>query len=193
VKAKIDSALLQKYIGKYFDEKQWLLATITQENDHLVFEAPYQDKFEIYPSSDTSFFATIADIKFLFSKSANGKTEKVTIIQDGQKFPLAYKGTNVFTQKAAQLNQYVGDFYSEEINAMYPVIFKDNKLFVKFPQSLAGFCKGDPLAELIAEYADYFATPLGGFQFTRNNKNEIAGFILRDVGRVRNLEFLKVK
>ncbi len=192
-KATIDSTMLQAYVGNYFDEKQWLLASITKENDHLIFEAPYQDKFEMYPSSDSSFFVTFADMKLIFSKDAKGKTKKLTIIQDGQKFPLTYLGTNVLINNAAQLKQYAGDFYSEEIDATYSVICKDNKLFIKFPQSLAGFCKGNPEAELIAEYADYFATPLGGFQFTRNSENEISGFILKDVGRVRNLVFNKVK
>ena len=191
VKKVIDTTVLQKYVGKYFDEKQWLMVTITKENDHLFFDAPYQDKFELYPLSDSSFFVTFADMKLIFSKDSKGKTEKLTIIQDGQKIPLTYMGTNIVPQKEAQLSQYAADFYSEEINATYPVIFKDNKLFVKFPQSLSGFCKGNPEAELVSEYADYFATPLGGFQFTRNSKNEIAGFILRDVGRVRNLVFRK--
>lgn len=192
-KVMVDSSVLQSYAGKYFDEKQWLLATITKETDHLVFEAPYQDKFEIYPSSDTSFFVTFADLKFIFSKNTKGETAKVTIIQDGQKFPLKYLGTEVLPLKAEQLSQYAGEFYSVEINASYPVLFKGNKLYVKFPQSLAQFCKGNPEAELISEHADYFASPVSSFQFTRNAQNEISGLILKDVGRVRNLVFSKVK
>jgi CubicO group peptidase (beta-lactamase class C family) len=189
----IGSAVLQTYVGKYFDENLWLQATITKEADHLVFAAPYQDKFEIYPSSDTSFFVTFADLKFIFSKDSKGGTAKVTIIQGGQKFPLKYLGTDVFPLKAERLSRYAGDFYSEEINATYPVLLKDNKLYVKFPQSLAQYCNNNPEAELISEYADYFASPVSSFQFTRNTQNEISGFILKDVGRVRNLVFSKVK
>jgi CubicO group peptidase (beta-lactamase class C family) len=192
-KAMVDTAVLEKYTGKYLDTKQGLVATISQEADHLVFQAPYQDKFGIYPSSDSSFFATIADIKFIFNKDSKGATAKLTIMQDGQKFPMTYLGTNVFPLKAEQLSKYAGEFYSEEINATYPVLFKDNKLYVKFPQSLARFCKDNPEAELLSEYADYFASPVCGFQFTRNAANEISGFILKDVGRVRNLVFSKVK
>jgi CubicO group peptidase (beta-lactamase class C family) len=191
-KVNVDSAVLQTKIGKYFDEKQWLIATIAKEADHLVFEAPYQDKFAIYPSSDTSFFANVADLKFIFSKNPKGETSKVTIIQEGQKFPLRYLGTKVFPLKAEQLSHYAGDFYSDEINVTYPVIFKDNKLYVKFPKSLARFCKDNPETELISEYADYFATPVGGIQFSRNAQNEISGFIIKDVGRVRNLHFSKI-
>ncbi len=192
-KVMVDSNVLKTYVGNYFDENLWFEATITKEADHLVFEAPYQDKFEIYPSSDTSFFVTFADLKFIFSKNAKGETAKVTIIQDGQKFPLKYLGTDVLPLKAEQLSQYAGEFYSEEINASYPVLFKENKLYVKFPQSLAQFCKGNPEAKLISEHADYFASPVSSFQFIRNTQNEISGFILKDVGRVRNLVFSKVK
>jgi len=192
-KAMVDSYVLQTYVGKYFDENRWLEATITKETDHLVFDGPYQDKFEIYPSSDTSFFATVADLKFIFSKDAKGETAKVIIVQGDQKFPLAYLGTNVFLLKTEQLSQYEGKFYCEEINATYPILFKDNKLYVKFPQSLAPFCKNSVEAELISEYADYFASPVSGFHFTRNVQNEISGFIIKDVGRVRNLVFSRVK
>jgi len=189
----IDSAILQTYVGKYFDENLWLQVTITKEADHLVFEAPYQDKLEIYPSSDSSSFVPFADLKFIFNKNSKGKTAKVTIIQSGQKFPLKYLGTDVFPLKAEQLSQYVGEFYSKEINATYPVLLKDNKLFVKFPQSLAQYCNNNPEAELISEHADYFASPVSSFQFTRNAQNDISGFILKDVGRVRNLVFSKIK
>ena len=192
-KTIIDFAVFQRYVGKYFDENRWLEATITKEADHLAFNGPYQDRIEIYPSSDTSFFATIADLKFIFSKNAKGETAKVTIVQGDQKFPLDYLGTNVFPIKTEQLSQYAGEFYCGEINATYPVIFTDNKLYVKFPQSLAQFCNNNPEAELISEHADYFASPVSGFHFTRNARNEISGFIIKDVGRVRNLVFSKIK
>jgi len=192
-KAMVDSSVLQTYVGKYFDEKQWLIATITKEADHLVFEAPYQDKLELYPSSDTSFFATVADLKFIFSKDAKGETAKVIIVQGDQKYSLTYLGTSVSPLKTEQLSQYAGEFYCEEINATYPVLFENNKLYVKFPQSLAPFCKNNIVAELISENTDYFASPVSGFHFARNAQNEISGFIIKDVGRVRNLVFSKVK
>jgi len=193
-KVKVDSSVLQKYAGKYFDEKYWFETTITKDGDHLVFDAPYQGRFELYASSDTSFFVTFTDdLKFIFSKDVKGEIAKATIIQGNQKFYLTYLGTNVFPLKAEQLSQYAGDFYCEEIDVTYPVLFKDNKLYVKFPESTAQFCKTKVESELISEHADYFASPVSGFQFTRNTKNEISGFIIKDVGRVRNLVFSKVK
>lgn len=192
-KVKVDSSVLQKYVGKYFDEINWMEVTITKEGDHLVFDAPYQGRFEIYPSSDTSFFVTFADLKFIFIKDDKGEITKAAIIQGNQKFYLTYLGTNVIPLKAEQLSIYAGDFYCEEIDVTYPVLFKDNKLYVKFPEPTAQFCKIEVESELIPEHADYFASPISSFQFTRNTKNEISGFIIKDVGRVRNLVFSKVK
>ncbi len=192
-KVKIDSSVLQTYAGKYFNENYWFESTITREGDHLVYDAPYQGRFEIYPLSDTSFFATIADIKFIFSKKGKGEIAKASIIQGNQKFYLTYLGTNVFPLKAEQLNQFAGDYYCKEIDVTYPVIFKDNKLYVKFPESTAQFFKIKAESELISEHADSFASPVGGFQFTRNTKNEISGFIIKNVAQVRNLLFTKTK
>ena len=190
-KTKIDSSVLLKYEGRYFDENYWFEATITREGDHLVFDVPYQGRFEIYPSSDTSFFATVADVKFIFSNNNKGEISKATIIQGDQKFYLTYLGQQVIPINAGQLNQYAGDYYSREIDVTYPVIFKDNKLYVKFPEATAQFCNIKVESELISAHGDYFATPVSGIQFTRNAENEISGFIIKNVGRVRNLIFIK--
>ena len=192
-KANVDSSVLKSYVGKYFDEKYWFEASITREGDHLVFDAPYQGKFEIYPLSDTSFFATVADIKFIFHKDAKGEITKATIVQGNQKFYITYLGTNSYPLNAEKLSQYVGDYYCEDINVTYPVLFKDNKLYIRFPESTAQFYKINVESEFISEHADYFASPVSAVQFTRNPANEVSGFIIRDVGRARNLVFDKVK
>ena len=193
-KVKVDSSMLQKYAGKYLDNNNGFEATISRDGDHLVFEAPYQGKIEMYPSSDSSFFVTFTDdLRFIFSKDEKGEVKKATIIQRNQKYYLTYLGTDVFPLKEEQLNQYVGDYYCEEINVTYPVFFKDNKLYVKFPESTAEFCGVKVESELISEHGDYFASPVSGFQFTRDTRNEVSGFILKNVGRVRNLVFIKIK
>jgi CubicO group peptidase (beta-lactamase class C family) len=192
-KTKVDSSVLKLYAGKYFDEKAGIGATITTDSDHLIFNTLYNGKFEIYPSSDSIFFVTFADLKVIFSKNVKGEVLKTTIIQDKQKINLTYLGTNVVPLKAEQLSQYSGDYFCEEINVTYPVLFKDSKLYIKFPESTAKFCKTKVESELISEHADNFASPVSGIQFTRDTNNEISGFIIKDLGRVRNLAFVLLK
>lgn len=155
--------------------------------------SPYQDSIEIYPSSDTSFFVTFADLKFVFSKNGKEEIAKLTVIDGDQKYNLTYLGANVFPLETEQLSQYAGNYYCQEINVTYPVLIKENKLYVKFPEFTAQWINVKVESELIYEHADYFASPISGFQFTRNSKNEISGFIIKDIARVRNLVFSKVK
>ena len=192
-KTEVDSAILQKYAGKYFDKNLWMDATITLESNKLIFTAPYAGSFEIYPSSDSSFFVTFTDLKFIFSRDDKGEVTKATLIQGDQIIRLTYLGKNVFPLNSEALSQYAGNYFCEEIDVTYPVLFKDNKLYIRFPESTAQFCNSKVESELISEYADYFATPVRGLRFTRNTKNEISGFIIRDIGRVRNLVFSKTE
>ncbi|OFY66221.1 MAG: hypothetical protein A2V64_01870 [Bacteroidetes bacterium RBG_13_43_22] len=192
-KANVDTALLQKYAGKYLDKSYGFIVTITADSDHLVFEAPYQGRFEIYPSSDSLFHVTFADLKLLFRRNNKGEVAGAAIIQGDQKFDLTYLGTDIYPLKAEQLSEYAGDYYSEEIDVTYPVTFKDNKLYIKLPESTAQFCRVNAESELVSECDDYFASPVSGIEFTRNTENEITGFIIINIGRVRNLVFGKVK
>ncbi len=192
-KADIDSSLLQICTGKYFDNAYWIEVTITREGDHLIFEAPYQGRFELFPSSDTSFFVTFADLQVVFSKNDKGEITKGAILQGDDKFELTYLGTDTYHPAGEQLAQYAGDFYCEDIDVTYPVLLKDNKLYIILPESTAEFCHTKVESELIPEHDDYFASPVSGIRFTRNAGNEVTGFILKNVGRVRNLVFSKIK
>jgi CubicO group peptidase (beta-lactamase class C family) len=190
-KVMLDSLVLQQYTGRYFDENWWFEATVSREGDHLVFEAPYQGRFEIYPSSDTMFFSTIADLKFAFSKNLKGEINQATIIQGQTKFRLTYLGKGNEPLNKELINQYAGNYYCKDLDVTYPILVKDNKLYVKFPECVAEFCKIDIETELIHEHADYFASPVSGMQFARNGKNEVSGLIIKNVGRVRDLVFSK--
>jgi CubicO group peptidase (beta-lactamase class C family) len=192
-KVKIDSTLLQACTGKYFDDDFWFQPDISREGDHLIFDAPYQGRFEIYPLSDTSFFATVADISFIFNKNAKGEPVKLRINQGDQQFKLTYLGANVDSLNAEQLSKYAGDYYCKDIKVTYSVLFKDNKLYIRFPEATAQFINAKAESELISEHADYFASPVGGLQFSRNQKNDISGFTFKDIGRVRNLVYNKTK
>jgi CubicO group peptidase (beta-lactamase class C family) len=190
-KIMVDSSLLQQYTGRYFAEKYLLEATISRDSDHLVFDTPYNGKFDIYPLSDTGFFATVADIKFNFSKNLKGEITHTTLIQGQMKIRLNYMGKETETLDKNLLSQYAGDYYCKDIDVTYPVIVKDSKLYIKFPECLSEFCKIDRDSELFPEHADFFASPVSGIQFARNSKNEVTGFIIKDVGRVRDLVFSK--
>ncbi len=82
---------------------------------------------------------------------------------------------------AAALAEYAGVYYSEELDARYTVIVKDNKLVVrrrKFED-----------ATLTPKSPDEFAVAdAGSIKFTRNSEKRVAGFEI-NAGRIRHLRF----
>lgn len=80
-----------------------------------------------------------------------------------------------------QLNQYKGDYYSDELLITYRILLVENTLYLKI---------GDrPKVEMQVVGKDEFAV---GFplRFLRNKNDEIISFEI-DRGRVQNLIFFK--
>jgi CubicO group peptidase (beta-lactamase class C family) len=80
---EVDPAVLQKYAGSYQFSTD-ITFIITAEAGHLFGQVPGQQKFEIFPSSETDFFAKIADIKLQFDVGADGEVTELVIHEGGQ-------------------------------------------------------------------------------------------------------------
>jgi len=85
---EVDPAVLQKYAGSYQVSAD-ITFTITAEAGHLFAEVPNQPKFEIFPTSETEFFAKIADIKLHFEVGADGAVTELVIHEGGQEIHAA--------------------------------------------------------------------------------------------------------
>ena len=94
------------------------------------------------------------------------------------------RGQSRATYTPPQLREFIGTFYSEEIEATYTIILKDDKLMLRRKNV-------DGETTLVGHFADAFsATGTGGIRFTRDNQNHLNGFLLT-TGRVRNLRFIR--
>jgi CubicO group peptidase (beta-lactamase class C family) len=83
-----------------------------------------------------------------------------------------------------QLAQFTGAYYSNEINATYNITRQDDKLVLQRKNV-------DGLTPLLAQFVDAFsAVGTGSIRFTRNNQNQVTGFLL-STGRIRKLRFDK--
>ena len=85
---EVDPAVLQKYAGSYQVSADMTVA-ITAEAGHLFAEVPKQPKFEIFPTSETDFFAKIADIKLHFEVGADGTVTELVINEGGHEIHAA--------------------------------------------------------------------------------------------------------
>jgi hypothetical protein len=61
--------------------------TITAEDGKLMAQATGQDKFQIFPESETKFFYKIVDAQIEFEKGKEGEVEKLILHQNGKDMP----------------------------------------------------------------------------------------------------------
>jgi CubicO group peptidase (beta-lactamase class C family) len=80
---EVDPAVLEKYAGTYQFSAD-MTVTITAEAGHLFAQVPDQPKFELFPESETDFFAKIAEIHLHFETGADGAVTEVVIMEGGQ-------------------------------------------------------------------------------------------------------------
>lgn len=82
VAIKIDPALFDAYSGKYRLREGFDL-TITREGERFMTQATGQGKLEIFPESETKFFARAIDAQIAFVKDASGKVSEIILFQGG--------------------------------------------------------------------------------------------------------------
>jgi hypothetical protein len=84
--AKVDPEVLKKYEGTYYLSLAFAI-TITLENDKLMAQATGQQKFQIFPESESKFFYKVVDAQISFEKAKDGSVSKLVLHQNGQDLP----------------------------------------------------------------------------------------------------------
>jgi CubicO group peptidase (beta-lactamase class C family) len=78
---KADPSLYDDYLGEYVLVVPNLLLTISREEDKLFAQVSGQDKFEIFPLSETRFFYKITDAEISFIRDETGKVNELILYQ----------------------------------------------------------------------------------------------------------------
>ena len=88
------------------------------------------------------------------------------------------------------LQDFEGDYVIPELNATYPVTVKDNELSVTLPKTFRTV-NIDTNMKLKRIEGDKFFGSLSMVEFKRNTSGKITGFVIADVGRLKNIEFIR--
>ena len=78
--------ILERYLGVY-EINPGFDITITVEGEKLMSQATGQQKFQIFPESQTKFFLKVVDAQIEFIESENGLYESFILYQGGQEVP----------------------------------------------------------------------------------------------------------
>jgi CubicO group peptidase (beta-lactamase class C family) len=184
----INKELNQLYKGSYIFPDGMVLK-FDNENDTLKLIIPGAPKFVMYPEKDNEFFLKDFDAQCTFVKDGKGKVNEITWHQSNQN-PKGVRCTepNPLTQK--ELQSYTGKYEIPELNVTYPVTLKDNELIITLPKTFR-MVNIDPNMKIKHMSGDKFYGSLSMLEFKRNKEGKVTGFVIADVGRLRNIEFTK--
>lgn len=191
VEIPIDKSLYNAYVGSY-QLPDGMRFTAELKSDTLWVLIPGAPKFRLVPESNADFFLKEFDAQCTFADVQQNAAQKFIWHQGGSDHPGIRVGEEPELTNE-ELLTYVGTYRNELLNATYPVIMKDNKIIIELPESFPKYVGVDK--ELVLSHLDgdrFYATNMGPVVFQRNKAGEITGLTFKDVGRVRNIEFVKI-
>ncbi|HWO00418.1 MAG TPA: hypothetical protein VNS63_14235, partial [Blastocatellia bacterium] len=170
---------LQRKAGIYRDP-------LTEETIKLEFKegkliAAIGPGFQLVPMSATDFTVIGAPVKVSFEIAPDGSTKRMVVNEEGNPKPKVLEPVNA--PAPTDLAQYVGRYYSQELDTTYTFAVKEGKLVLqrkKFEDSYLSSSGPDNFSD-----AD-----LGTIKFTRDPGKAVIGFEL-NAGRVRHLKFAR--
>jgi uncharacterized membrane protein (UPF0182 family) len=139
--------------------------------------------FQISPLGKTQFRSVDAsfDTEVKFEKQDQNKPLLIHVEIEGEK-PITFEAIQLVSPTSTQLSDYVGDYYSDELQFTYKLVMKDGKLFFRHRNALK-----KPLSPTLK---DMFKVSYVRIQFVRDRQNRISAFNLSSE-RTRNIRFAK--
>ena len=137
---------------------------------------------ELTPVAPNKFQVIESQVEFTFEGGSNGEPLRVRRVS-GRYPPVIYTAIPAANPTPAQLTEYAGSYYSEELDVTHRVVVQDGKLKIRLRPA--------PEKEMEPTYADAFMVKdVGLIKFTRNTAGKVDGFNVFS-GRIRHLRFAR--
>ncbi|MCF2493161.1 serine hydrolase [Dyadobacter chenhuakuii] len=181
---KFDSTLFRQYAGSYeLTEAPGFILNFRKEGDRYMTQATGQQAVEMFPSSDSTFYLKVVEASIVFHKPKEGKVTKITLRQNGE-----HPGNRVEPKQDKDISKadFAGQYYSPELETLYTISFKDDKL------KLVHVHHGE--VDLNVVNKDRLNAPwwfVQNIEMVRGKAGEITGLRMTN-GRVANLWFKKL-
>ena len=175
---------LEQLTGKY-EIQSGVIANITIENDSLhVLQEWNNFEYNIYNSEGNTYkIPNTNGVEFIFSEVKDQKTQLITIYQNGNK--TVAKRYLEKDLSSISLNDYVGRFYSPELESTFDILLENDKLIGHHARH------GDfPMKLLRTDVLEILG--FASIDVVRNSENIITGIKISN-GRARNVWFEKQK
>lgn len=180
-----DPEAFDEFAGKYsLDEAPAFIMTFTREDSTFYTQATGQPKLEIRPTSDSTFALVAVEASVTFQRNADGVVDGIMLHQNGNRH-----ATRIEEDEEASppwepvLEDFVGRYFSAEIETFYDIMVEDSALVVKQRRM-------DDVT-LVSGAEDAFTANGGPVTFERDKNGQVIGMYLSN-GRTRDVRFGKL-
>ena len=132
--ASYDAKKFDGFVGRYaLDANPDVVLTFTREGDSLFTQVTGQPRVPIVPRSDSLFALVKVEASVTFHRAAAGKVEGLTMRQGGQELHATRltEARAAWKPTAADLGQFVGRYFSEELETFYTIALEHDTLVVR--------------------------------------------------------------
>ncbi|MXX33907.1 MAG: serine hydrolase [Gemmatimonadetes bacterium] len=182
-----DPEHFDEFVGRYaLDAAPTFILTFTREDDTFYAQATGQQRLEIVPTSDSTFSLLAVEASITFLRGDDGEVNAAILHQNGDQRATRLEDDGAaeeWAPTAADLANFAGRFYSEELETFYDLAVEEGELVMR--QRRLGRVPLTPGDE------DSFSGGGFSFAFERDRNGEVIGFYLSNV-RTRDVRFGRV-
>jgi CubicO group peptidase (beta-lactamase class C family) len=182
---KLPGSALKQKSGAYRALKTGRIWKIKVKEKKLEIKSSSGFVFHASPLSPTEFQSVDApvDIHITFIPPETSEKQAQMKVKIGSRDPDIYETVSLISPTPDQLEEYTGNYHSDELDVTY-------KLFVKDKQLAAQLKYMEESISLEPTVKDEFKFPRGMVKFIRDKEGRISGFNVA-AGRVKNIGFVK--
>jgi hypothetical protein len=173
--------------GRYaLEEAPTFILTFTREGDTLFTQATGQPRFEIFPTSDSTFALLAVEASVTFHRNEEGEVNSLTLHQNGDHSATRLAGDVVAWEPSPEeLAAFTGRYFGEEVEAFYTVSLDEDHLVLKQRRREDATLSPE-------EEEDEFSG--GGLQvsFERDRNGQVIAFYLANT-RTREVRFERIR
>jgi CubicO group peptidase (beta-lactamase class C family) len=141
-----------------------------RDGNKIMSQATGQSAFEIFPSSDSTFYLKVVEASITFHRNETGNVEQLTLHQNGH-----HKANKIhepaWKPSEEDVKKYVGKYFSSELEAFYNIaVNQEGDLILQHRRINDLPLKAESEDEFTASF------PIPNLKFLRNEQNEVTGF-----------------
>jgi CubicO group peptidase (beta-lactamase class C family) len=175
---------LEGKTGDFINPKTGTVLNLSLKDGKLTVSHPSGLVFQIVPVGEDRFRSVGApvDLAIAFEAPSAGKAMRLQVRVEDEE-PVAFQAIERISLEPHELEEYAGEYYSDELGVIYRLHLRDGGLVLKL-----GYDPEEP--PLQPTVRDEFSVRDRNLKFARNAQGRISGFNARS-GRVVNVWFAR--